>query len=36
VIDHHFNTTDVCIIVATDRVTEKYFSHYQRQAGGEE
>jgi putative hemolysin len=36
VIDHHFNTTDVCIIVVTDRVTEKYFNHYQRQAGGEE
>jgi putative hemolysin len=36
VVDHHFNTTDVCIIVATDRVTEKYFSHYQRQAGGRE
>ncbi|HEX2114091.1 MAG TPA: GNAT family N-acyltransferase [Alphaproteobacteria bacterium] len=36
VIDHQFNTTDVCIIVVTDRVTEKYFSHYQRQAGGEE
>jgi L-ornithine Nalpha-acyltransferase len=36
VIDHEFNTTDVCIIVATDRVTEKYFSHYQRQAGAEE
>jgi putative hemolysin len=36
VIDSDFNTTDVCIIVVTDRVTEKYFSHYQRQAGGEE
>jgi putative hemolysin len=36
VIDREFNTTDVCIIVVTDRVTEKYFSHYQRQAGGEE
>lgn len=36
VIDHEFNTTDVCIIVVTDRVTEKYFSHYQRQAGAEE
>lgn len=35
VIDYEFNTTDVCIIVVTDRVTEKYFSHYQRQAGGE-
>ena len=36
VIDREFNTTDVCIIVVTDRVTEKYFSHYQRQAGAEE
>ena len=34
VIDHQFNTTDVCIIVVTDRVTEKYFNHYQRQVGG--
>ena len=25
-----------CIIVVTDRVTEKYFRHYQRQAGVEE
>jgi L-ornithine Nalpha-acyltransferase len=36
VIDHQFNTTDVCIIVVTDRVTEKYFNHYQRQVGGGE
>jgi putative hemolysin len=28
VIDHDFNTTDVCVIVATDRVTEKYLRHY--------
>ena len=34
VIDHQFNTTDVCIIVVTDRVTDKYFNHYQRQVGG--
>jgi L-ornithine Nalpha-acyltransferase len=33
VIDHQFNTTDVCIIVVTDRVTDKYFNHYQRQLG---
>ncbi len=36
VVDDQFNTTDVCIIVVTDRVTEKYFNHYQRQAGGGE
>jgi putative hemolysin len=34
VVDHQFNTTDVCIIVVTDRVTDKYFNHYQRQVGG--
>ncbi|MBI3707662.1 MAG: GNAT family N-acetyltransferase [Proteobacteria bacterium] len=36
VIDHQFNTTDVCIIVVTDRVTDKYFHHYLRQVGGGE
>ena len=30
VIDTQFNTTDVCIVVKTDRVTEKYYRHYQR------
>jgi putative hemolysin len=30
VVDHQFNTTDVCVVVATDRVTEKYYSHYER------
>ncbi len=28
VIDRDFNTTDVCIIVVTDRITDKYFNHY--------
>lgn len=32
VIDEQFNTTDVCIIVVTDRVTDKYFNHYRRTA----
>jgi putative hemolysin len=32
VIDHQFNTTDVCIIVRTDLVTDKYYRHYERQA----
>lgn len=32
VIDREFNTTDVCIIVVTDRVTDKYFNHYRRTA----
>ena len=30
VIDHQFNTTDVCIVVETSRVTEKYIRHYER------
>ncbi|MBI3453584.1 MAG: GNAT family N-acetyltransferase, partial [Rhodospirillales bacterium] len=34
VIDPQFNTTDVCIIVVTDRVTDKYFNHYRRKIGG--
>ncbi len=29
VIDHDFNTTDVCIIVPTDQITEKYHRHYK-------
>lgn len=31
VIDHQFNTTDVCIVVKTDLVTDKYYRHYERQ-----
>ncbi|MEI6984949.1 MAG: GNAT family N-acyltransferase [Rhodospirillaceae bacterium] len=31
VIDHQFNTTDVCIVVKTELVTEKYYRHYDRQ-----
>ncbi len=30
VIDDQFNTTDVCIVVKTDTVTEKYYRHYER------
>lgn len=33
VIDHQFNTTDVCVIVETSRIREKYFRHYERTAG---
>jgi len=29
VIDNQFNTTDVCIIVPTDHITEKYQRHYK-------
>ncbi len=32
VIDWQFNTTDVCVIVKTDLVTDKYFRHYDRTA----
>ncbi len=32
VIDRQFNTTDVCIVVKTDLVTEKYYRHYERTA----
>jgi putative hemolysin len=30
VIDHQFNTTDVCVVVKTDQVTSKYSRHYER------
>lgn len=30
VIDRQFNTTDVCVIVKTERVAEKYMRHYDR------
>ena len=36
VVDTQFNSTDVCIIVVTDRVTDKYFNHYRRALGGGE
>jgi putative hemolysin len=32
VIDEQFNTTDVCIVVKTDLVSEKYSRHYERQS----
>ena len=32
VIDQQFNTTDVCVVVKTDLVTEKYSRHYERQS----
>lgn len=32
VVDHSFNTTDVCIIVKTETVTDKYLRHYERQS----
>lgn len=30
VVDEQFNTVDVCIIVKTDLVTERYYRHYSR------
>ncbi|MCC7272166.1 MAG: GNAT family N-acetyltransferase [Alphaproteobacteria bacterium] len=32
VIDEQFNTTDICIVVKTDLVTEKYLKHYERKS----
>jgi len=34
VLDQQFNTTDVCVVVKTDLVTDKYFRHYERRVGG--
>ncbi|WP_137179039.1 GNAT family N-acetyltransferase [Roseomonas sp. AR75] len=34
VIDDQFNTTDVCVVVKTDLITDKYIRHYERTAGG--
>ena len=33
VVDHQFHTTDVCVVVKTDLVTEKYYKHYEREEG---
>jgi putative hemolysin len=30
VVDHQFNTTDVCVMVKTELVTDKYIKHYDR------
>ena len=35
VVDHQFNTTDVCIVVKTDLVNDKYYRHYGRDAPAE-
>lgn len=32
VIDEQFGTTDICVVVKTDLVTEKYYRHYERAA----
>ena len=33
VVDPQFDTTDVCIVVETKRVTDRYYKHYARRAG---
>lgn len=35
VVDEQFNTIDVCILVKTDLVTEKYSRHYEKSAQGD-
>ena len=30
VIDEQFNTTDVCIVMQTDQITNRYRKHYER------
>lgn len=32
VLDTQFNTTDVCVMVKSDQITDKYFKHYERQS----
>jgi len=34
VVDPQFHTTDVCVVVVTDRVTGKYYRHYTRSEDG--
>jgi putative hemolysin len=34
VIDHEFNTTDVCVVVKTDQVTDRYVKHLTRDEPG--
>jgi putative hemolysin len=33
VVDTQFNTTDVCIVLQTARLTERYLRHYRAQFG---
>ena len=33
VVDHEFGTTDVCVVVKTEWVTERYLRHYKREEG---
>jgi len=31
VVDHQFHTTDVCVVVKTELMTDKYYRHYTRE-----
>ena len=31
-VDHQFNTTDICIVLPTEKVTDRYYKHYERTA----
>jgi putative hemolysin len=33
VVDYDFGTTDVCVVVKTEQVTERYYRHYNRDEG---
>ncbi len=33
VIDRQFHTTDVCVVLKTDLVTERYYRHYEKREG---
>jgi putative hemolysin len=35
VVDSEFGTTDVCVVVKTELVTERYLRHYARDEAGE-
>ncbi len=35
VVDHQFNTTDVCVVVKTDLIAEKYARHYNKRLTGD-
>jgi putative hemolysin len=36
VVDYEFGTTDVCVVVKTDMVTERYYRHYTREEGAKD
>jgi putative hemolysin len=36
VVDEQFNTTDVCVVLQTARLTQRYARHYREQLRGRE